>query len=150
MTLLRQGVMAWPWCGSVHNRLEASMMEEALRDSLHLDLWRIWLAICPHPVVWGCQSCTPPQGQTPWCPAPGKGREPMWADQPAQSLPAPICWAARHLSSGRFEWGWPVSHHQFAGTIAQWLQCHYQWISICKDYHSFPYPWGAGLCDSAC
>ena len=43
-------------------------------------------------------------------PAPGKGREPIWVDQPIRSLPTFIHQTMNHLSSG-FEWGQPVSHH---------------------------------------
>ena len=50
------------------------------------------------------------QGQALQHPAPGKGGEPMWVDQPTQSLPALICQTMSHLSIG-FEWGQPVSHH---------------------------------------
>ena len=36
-------------------------------------------------------------------PVPGKCRKPMWVDQPAQILPALICWTVSHLSGG-FKW----------------------------------------------
>ena len=83
-----------------------------LRDSIHLHVQWIWLAVCPYPVIWGCQSCTPPKGQTSQHLTPGKGRGPLWADQPTWSLPALICQTLSCLSIG-FEWGQPVSHRWF-------------------------------------
>ena len=86
-----------------------------IRDSICLHLQWTRLAVCPYPVIWGCQSWTPPKGQAPWHPALGKGGEPMWADQPTRSLPALICQTVSRLSIG-FEWGQPVSHHWFTRT----------------------------------
>ena len=66
---------------------------------MHLQWTR--LAICSSTIIQGLQSHTPTQGPAPRHLAPGKGRgEPLWADQPTESLPAPICRAASHLSGG--------------------------------------------------
>ena len=86
------------------NQIRAATVEEAVEKFNFLLLQWDLLALCPSTTVQGPLPCTTSQGQTPGHPTSGKGGgNPLWADQPTQSLPTPCHWPTSHLSH-RFEW----------------------------------------------